>query len=293
MKRVDLVVEPERDLAEPARALVELEHRVEELRAARGFGLDHAALLEAQADVVDLAALEERGEARSGSRPRSRSRPGSCRPRRRACCSARPRTATRARRRRRGGRCRGRRYAARGRGRGVPHAATARISSPASARRRRRPPRRGRPGRRNARTRPATSRRPGRAPASGTGRRTSAARRSRSGPSADWSARACAAISRWCRSAGALPRARVFASAQIVTIASRSRSRPRRSGETKSSCSSLPSLIRSSGSSSSSTFDVRKCARRRARRGRSRSRAEPPIGGVSIRRTLPGSSSSE
>jgi hypothetical protein len=35
---VDLVVEPERDLAEPARALVEIEQRVQEVSPAPGLG---------------------------------------------------------------------------------------------------------------------------------------------------------------------------------------------------------------------------------------------------------------
>src|SRR5213083_2417087 len=53
---VDLVVEAERDLAEPARAVVHRQQRVEELAAVPGFGADDAAGLEPEADVVDLAA---------------------------------------------------------------------------------------------------------------------------------------------------------------------------------------------------------------------------------------------
>src|SRR5436305_13666253 len=61
-KPVDLVVQPERDLAEPSRALVQVEHRVEEVAAAAGLRVDDPALLEAQADAVDLAPLKQRGE---------------------------------------------------------------------------------------------------------------------------------------------------------------------------------------------------------------------------------------
>src|SRR5205823_6075610 len=60
---VDLVVHPESDLSEPARARVQTEDRVEELAAARRFCRHHVAVLEAQPDVVDLSPLEERGEA--------------------------------------------------------------------------------------------------------------------------------------------------------------------------------------------------------------------------------------
>src|SRR5262245_49447207 len=60
---VDLVVEPERDLAEPARAVVQAQHGVEVLTAPVGLGGHDPAALEAQPDPVDLAAVEERGEA--------------------------------------------------------------------------------------------------------------------------------------------------------------------------------------------------------------------------------------
>src|SRR5437870_13536855 len=49
---VDLVVEPERNLAEPARTVVEVEHRVEERRALASLGLHDPALLEAKPDAV-------------------------------------------------------------------------------------------------------------------------------------------------------------------------------------------------------------------------------------------------
>src|SRR5581483_5220342 len=52
---VDLVVEAERDLADPARAFVHLEQRVEVAAAARGLGGDDAPALEPQAQVVYFA----------------------------------------------------------------------------------------------------------------------------------------------------------------------------------------------------------------------------------------------
>ena len=59
---VDLVVEPERDLAEEAGALVDVEQRLQVLAAASRLGVDDRAPLEAEPDVLDLAAAEERGE---------------------------------------------------------------------------------------------------------------------------------------------------------------------------------------------------------------------------------------
>src|SRR6266498_233503 len=59
---VDLVVEPEGDLTEAAGALVDVQQRLEELLAAGGLGADDLAALEAEADVLDLAAPEQRGE---------------------------------------------------------------------------------------------------------------------------------------------------------------------------------------------------------------------------------------
>src|SRR5581483_351741 len=52
-KAVDLVVEPERALAEVARLAVHVEQRVQVVAAPRRLGGDHAAALEAQPDVVD------------------------------------------------------------------------------------------------------------------------------------------------------------------------------------------------------------------------------------------------
>ena len=56
------VVQPERELAHPPRALVERDHLLQEVLAARGGRLDDLALLEAQAHVVHLPAAEDRGE---------------------------------------------------------------------------------------------------------------------------------------------------------------------------------------------------------------------------------------
>ena len=60
---VDLVVEPEGELAEHGGAGVHLEQRAEEVGAARGLGRDHAPALEPEPHVGDLAALEDAGEA--------------------------------------------------------------------------------------------------------------------------------------------------------------------------------------------------------------------------------------
>src|SRR6185312_1515989 len=55
-------VEAERDLAEPAGALVHVQERLEVLEPAGSLGRYHLAAFEAQPDVLDLAAAEERGE---------------------------------------------------------------------------------------------------------------------------------------------------------------------------------------------------------------------------------------
>src|SRR5215218_9484839 len=62
---VDLVVESEGDLAEPAGALVDVQQRLEELEPRGGFGADDLALFEAEPDVLDLPAPEERRERES------------------------------------------------------------------------------------------------------------------------------------------------------------------------------------------------------------------------------------
>ena len=60
---VDPVVEPERDLAEDARARVHVEKRVEEGTAALRLRRDHAPAFEAEPDVGDLPSLEDTWEA--------------------------------------------------------------------------------------------------------------------------------------------------------------------------------------------------------------------------------------
>src|SRR5207342_1839941 len=59
---VDLVVQPERDLAEDAGSCVHVEQRLEVRVPARRLGCDDAPLLEAQADVLHLAAVVHGGE---------------------------------------------------------------------------------------------------------------------------------------------------------------------------------------------------------------------------------------
>ena len=59
---VDLVVEPEGDLAEDAGAVVHLEQRLQVLVAARRLGVHDAAALEPQPDVLHLASVEDGGE---------------------------------------------------------------------------------------------------------------------------------------------------------------------------------------------------------------------------------------
>ena len=66
---VDLVVEPERQLAEDGRAGVHLEQRAEEVDAAGGLGRDHAPAFEAKPDVGDLAAFEDPGKAEADLAP--------------------------------------------------------------------------------------------------------------------------------------------------------------------------------------------------------------------------------
>ena len=63
-----------------------------------------------------------------------------------------------------------------------------------------------------------------------------------------------AAIKRWCRSGGEPVSARVFASDQIVTIASIASTSASAVGRMNSICSSLPSATRASAAASSSTF---------------------------------------
>src|SRR5919108_2898935 len=53
------VVEAERELPDPARALVEPDHLLQEIRAAGRLGRDHLAALEPEANVVDLACAED------------------------------------------------------------------------------------------------------------------------------------------------------------------------------------------------------------------------------------------
>src|SRR3954453_21203353 len=60
---VDLVVEPERALAEEARLGVHVEQRAQIITAARGLRGHDLAALEAQPDVVDGVPVEDRGKA--------------------------------------------------------------------------------------------------------------------------------------------------------------------------------------------------------------------------------------
>src|SRR5262249_58736445 len=62
---IDLVVEAERALPRDARALVQLEQRLEVAVSACGLRRDDAPVLEAQARVVDLATAEDRRQAES------------------------------------------------------------------------------------------------------------------------------------------------------------------------------------------------------------------------------------
>src|SRR5512133_5271 len=64
----DLVIEPEGEFPDPARAVVDADHPAEELLAAPGFRLNHLAGLEAQDDTVCASPTDHRGE-REANRP--------------------------------------------------------------------------------------------------------------------------------------------------------------------------------------------------------------------------------
>ena len=59
---IDLVVEPERELADPVGAFVDLQQRAEVLLAARSLRRDHPSVLQHQPCIVDLPAAENRWE---------------------------------------------------------------------------------------------------------------------------------------------------------------------------------------------------------------------------------------
>src|SRR6476661_8022496 len=59
---VDLVVQPERGFAEDARPLVHVEERLKERVPVAGLGVDDATALEAQANVLHPAPLEDGGK---------------------------------------------------------------------------------------------------------------------------------------------------------------------------------------------------------------------------------------
>ena len=68
VKRSIAVVQAERELAEPPRAVVHRDHLAQELEPVRGGAVDHLAAGEAKLDVVHLASLED-GGIREADRP--------------------------------------------------------------------------------------------------------------------------------------------------------------------------------------------------------------------------------